>query len=153
MRWSTAVDNEIFSNQSATIYTTYYLTLILIYRPFSQASALLPQPHQDAPARPRKGFPFPADTICTSAAHSAISIVDAQTRRGLSNIPNMIAVAHVAAVTQLITVHTLQTMSGARDVDRIARLRECERYLEDVQTCIRCLELAESRWIMARKFL
>ncbi|EJD02602.1 uncharacterized protein FOMMEDRAFT_84516, partial [Fomitiporia mediterranea MF3/22] len=154
LRLSNGIENDVFSNQSATLYTSYYLALILIYRPFSHASALLPEPQQDAPARPNKTFPFPADSICTSAAHSAVRIIDAQMRRGLSNIPNMVSVAHIAAVTQLMSMHAAQvTASGSRDVDPSARLREREKYLQDVEKCIRCLEMAESRWIMARRFL
>ena len=147
MRWSSGIENDIFSNQSATIYTSYYLALILIYRPFTQAAALFPMPNEEAPARPIKDFPFPADSICLSAARSAIRILDEQTQRGMSNIPVLIVVAHIAAVTVLMSLRASQlSYSGMRYSER-------ERCLEDVEKCIRYLEMSQSRWIMARKFL
>ncbi|KAL5485496.1 hypothetical protein ACEPAI_8138 [Sanghuangporus weigelae] len=159
LRWSASIENDIFSNQSASIYATYYLALTLIYRPFSQASALIPSPNQDASTRPVKNFPFPADSICTSAARSAIRIIDEQTRRGMSNIPVLIVVAHLAAVTLLMDLQASQLsgagtgVGGTRKADLAVREKERKRYVEDVEKCIKYLEMCESRWIMARKFL
>ena len=159
LRWSPDIEDDLFSNQSATLYTTYYLLLILVYRPFSTTSAFLPQPNQDVPTNnpasgitPSKPFPFPADSIIASAAQSAIRIVEVQTGKGLSNIPNMLAVAQISAVTRLMGMHAAAT-SSAGPLDMKARLKEREKALGDVEKCIKCLEMAESRWIMARKFL
>ncbi|KAH8107479.1 fungal-specific transcription factor domain-containing protein [Phellopilus nigrolimitatus] len=156
LRWSPSIKDDLFANQSATIYATYYLTLILIYRPFSHASAFLPQ--KDAPARPAapSTFPFPADSICTNAAHSAIRIIDIQARRGFSNIPNMVSVAQLCAVTQLMSLHSEKAVRSDEAVTseaQAARVRERERITQDIAKCIQCLELVESRWIMARRFL
>ncbi|KAI5118928.1 hypothetical protein M0805_003752 [Coniferiporia weirii] len=148
LRWSSGIEHDIFANQSATIYTSYYLALILIYRPFSQASVYLPQ--QDIPAKPKALFPFPADSICSNSAHAAIRIIEVQMRRGLSNIPNMIAVSQVCAATLLMGLHASQ---ATHEGDLETKKGESERVMQDVEKCIRCLELAESRWIMARKFL
>ncbi|THH02715.1 hypothetical protein EW145_g6716 [Phellinidium pouzarii] len=148
LRWAAHIENEVFANQSATIYSTYYLVLILIYRPFSQASVYLPQ--QDVPAKPSKPFPFPADSICANAAHSAIRIIDVQTRRGMSNVPNMISVAQMCAVTQLMGLYVLR---ASRESDAGTKARERDRIMQDIERCIHCLELVESRWIMARKFI
>lgn len=72
--------------------------------------------------------------------------------KGLSNIPVMLAVAQVAATARLMGLHAI--MSGASGPQSVkARMKERENVLADVDKCIHCLELVESRWIMARKFL
>lgn len=146
--------DDVFSSQSALIYTTYYLTLILIYRPFGSTQTVLPD--NDVPGKSRKPFPFPADSICASAAHSATVIVDAQVRKGSFFIPNMINVAQMCSVIQLMNYYAHVALRKGQDPGNpsfVSEMREQERAMEDVDKCIRCLELAESRWIMARKFL
>ena len=91
-----------------------------------------------------KPFPFPADSIIASAAQSAIRIVETQTKEGLSNIPNLISVAHLAAVAQLVGIHTTG-IGGMGDGSKQERLKERERAIRDVEKCMKCLEIAEDR--------
>ena len=103
---------------------------------------------------PSRPFPFPADSIVASAAQSAIRIIEAQIKKGITNIPNMLAVVHIVATTLLMGLHAAAAgvgASGNKDIE--TRKREREKALDDVRKCTECLELAESRWIMARKFL
>lgn len=148
------MQDDVFSSQSSLIYTSYYLTLILIYRPFGSAQKILPS--NDVPGKSRKPFPFPADSICANAAHSATVIVDTQVRKGPSYIPNMISVVQMCSVVQLMNYYAHATLKKGHDTGSLAfttEKREQEQAMEDVQKCIRCLEMVEPRWIMARKFL
>lgn len=148
------MQDDVFSSQSSLIYTSYYLTLILIYRPFGSAQKILPC--NDVPGKSRKPFPFPADSICANAAHSATIIVDTQVRKGSFFIPNMISVTQMCSVVQLMNYYAHVTLKKDRTLGSLAiatAKREQEQAMEDVQKCIRCLESAEPRWIMARKFL
>ena len=110
-------------------------------------------------------------------------------RRGLSNIPNMISVAQMSAVTLLMGLYTLPSASSASGSSSsfpnagssfgagtgststgfrgmglgaaggnkadpmMAKQMERDGYMADILKCIKCLELSESRWIMARRFL
>lgn len=146
--------DDVFSSQSAQIYTSYYLTLILIYRPFGTAQMMLPD--NDVPRKTRKPFAFPADSICANAAHSATIILDTQVRRGSFSIPNMINVAQLCAAIQLMSFYAHKALKRNQEPESAvyaAEKREQDRALEDVNRCMRFLELVEPRWIMARKFL
>lgn len=114
----------------------------MIYRPFSSFAEYVP--HPDAPATTSKAFPFPADSICTNAAHSAIRILDVQLHNEVLHIPNVVSVAQICAAVQLMNLHTLLKLNKQHAVNSV---------VEDIGTCIRGLEMVQSRWIMARKFL
>ena len=72
VRWRPDMEDRTFATQAATLYTTYHLVQILIYRPFSQMAAYLPPDgradavHATAVALVVRGrkrpFPFPADS-------------------------------------------------------------------------------------------
>jgi hypothetical protein len=62
--WDGKHKTQIFLNQSAMLYTTYYWTQIQVHRRF------IPRPGQDST------IPFPSLTICTNAARSCIHIIE-----------------------------------------------------------------------------
>lgn len=62
----------------------------------------------------------------------------------------------MCSVVQLMNYYAHVTLKKDQDTGSLATVtekREQEQAMDDVQKCIRCLELAEPRWIMARKFL
>ena len=94
----------------------------------------------------KRPFPFPADSICMTAAHSAVRVLEAQARRGSANVPLLVNVAQICGATLLMGLHT-QAPPAARDA------KERGRIVQDVQRCIACLKLAEARWVMARRYM
>lgn len=137
------------------MYGCYYLTLILIYRPFSLMAAYLPPDGRSDTVHAtavqsrnsrKRPFPFPADSICMTAAHSAVRVLESQARRGAANVPLMVNVAQICGATLLTGLHT-QAPPAARDT------KERVRIVEDVEKCIACLKLAQARWVMARRYM
>lgn len=144
--------NETFANQAATLYTTYYLCQILIYRPF----ILFPAISND-PSRPRvipiaySDFPFPAQAICINAAKSCARIVDTQMKRGIVNLPNLIAVSYISAGTLLTNVWDLKAKEQTRQAAQLEDVKPqyiqtIQDLLDDVTIFMKALEYAELRW-------
>ncbi|KAJ7696764.1 hypothetical protein B0H17DRAFT_869514, partial [Mycena rosella] len=75
LRWDPNQENQIFLNQSAALYASYYQAQILIHRPF------IPAPGKD----------FPSLAICANAAWSCRHVMDVQTRRSrrLLHLPSV----------------------------------------------------------------
>ncbi|KAJ6465598.1 fungal-specific transcription factor domain-containing protein [Mycena vitilis] len=80
LRWDPARigPDDVFFDQSAALYCNYYLTQILIHRPFIPAM------------RSRRAFKttikgFPSLTICNNAARACSRVVEAHTRRRPNN--------------------------------------------------------------------
>lgn len=152
LRWSPGLPNEIFSTQASTLYTTYYLVQLLIYRPFIPFPAI-----SNDPSRPRVSpiaypdFPFPAQAICVNAAKSCARIVDAQMKRGFFNIPNLIAVSHISAAMLLTTVWDLKAKERASQTSlsediKPQYIQMIQTLLEDVALFMKALEYTEMRW-------
>lgn len=153
------MQHSVFANQAATLYTTYYLTQILIYRPFIPLAPTSTHPSQTRSVpMAYDSFPFPAFTICNSAAKSCVRILGIQMKRGLSNIPNFISVAHICAAVLLANVWDLKTKDKAQQLGQLEDvkpqfLQTIDILLDDVSVFIHALELVEKRWDNAHLFL
>jgi hypothetical protein len=152
VRWSPGMPNEIFANQASTLYTSYYLCQVLIYRPFIPFPAI-----SNDSSRPRvhpiayPDFPFPAQAICINAAKSCARIVDAQLTRGVFNFPNLIAVSYISAALLLANVWDLKSkertgQSGHLEDVKPQHVQMIQTLLEDVTVFMKALEYAELRW-------
>jgi hypothetical protein len=152
VRWSPGLSNDIFANQAATLYNSYYLNQILIYRPFIPFPTI-----SNDPSRPRVSpiaypdFPFPAQAICINAAKSCARIVEAQMKRGFSNVPNLIAVSHISAALLLTGVWDLKAKELAHQTDQLEDIKpqfiqKIQTLLDDVDVFIKALEYVELRW-------
>lgn len=133
--------DPLFASQSATLYTSYYLLLLLVYRPF------IPPPNAarvNGKPEITEEYPFPALAICVSAARAGVRILERQIARGASNIPNLIAVAHLCGATLLVDVWESKKQNQKANVSDSVR---------DVQICLKALSLCSDRWESAALFL
>lgn len=102
--------NRAYATQSATLFLGYYLNQILIYRPF------IPSVKSDTSTKTtssRVSFPFPALPICLNAARTAIRILQAEKKAGLSNIPIIIKACQEAGGILITHVWRLKTRNRA----------------------------------------
>jgi len=143
------MENHVFANQSATIYTAYYLTQILIHRPFIRPpSHPLPNDGLQGHAHTTDDTLCPALDVCTNAAKSCARIVEKQLQRGLSNIPNLISVAHICAAILLVNVWNLKAEEKAKSAEDVKPplAQTIEVLMNDVYIFMRALEGVGSRW-------
>ncbi|KAM5543320.1 hypothetical protein V8D89_003194 [Ganoderma adspersum] len=68
LKWDPNRENEVFMNQSCTLYATYYWLQICVHRPFI------------SPSKANR-LPFPSLTICTNAARSATHVMETQFKK------------------------------------------------------------------------
>jgi hypothetical protein len=127
--------------QSATLYTSYYLLILLIYRPF------IPPPNVkriNGIPQPPGAYPFPALSMCVHAAYSAVKIIRAQMDKGEFNIPSFLAVSHLSGAIILMNIWELKRQDPNVNV---------ESDIADVHTCLRALEIGKDRWETASMFM
>lgn len=150
------MDNLELSVQSATLHVTYYLTLMLIYRPLitmspPSSSIISHKPSELSPPM----FPdaSPAILICTNAARSCARIVEIQLRDGVNNyyIPSVVNIAYVCAgllsylIWNLKAQEKAQPSECSRDV-KPPIAQSIEDYMADVHIFVRALEQTKLRW-------
>ncbi|KAJ7089025.1 fungal-specific transcription factor domain-containing protein [Mycena crocata] len=135
LRWDPHQENQVFLDQSAALYTTYYHAQIMIHRPF------IPAPGKEPSSI--SSISFPSLAICANAARACGHVLDVQTRRGrgLLFLPNAITALFDSAVVLLINVWSIV---GGRNSPR-----DFDRATADVQNCVRVLHLYERRWRVA----
>ncbi|KAJ7672018.1 fungal-specific transcription factor domain-containing protein [Mycena rosella] len=129
LRWNPNQDNQIFLDQSAALYATYYHAHIVMHRPF------IPAPGKESLSNTNS----PSLAICANAARSCGHVMDVQMRRGrgLLPLPQLIPVLFNCAVVLLINVWAV-----------VGQSQTTERYnrtTADVQNCIRVLRFYERR--------
>ncbi|KAG7440028.1 uncharacterized protein BT62DRAFT_911669 [Guyanagaster necrorhizus] len=147
LKWSSQLENSIYSNLSATLYTAYYLTQMLIYRPFIPSPAAC----DGRPSNSTSSFPFPALAICTNAAKSCAHIVEEQMLQGLWNIPNLISISHISCGVLLVGIWDLkakervQLASGIEDI-KPPLVQALEPLMKDISIFLKALEWAAPRY-------
>jgi hypothetical protein len=152
------MDNLEQSVQSATLYVSYYLTLMLIYRPLitmsPPSSSTIPhQPYPSELSPPM--FPDTNSTIliCTNAARSCARIVEVQLRDGMNNfyIPSVINIAYVCAgflsymIWNMKAQEKAQRSECSRDV-KPPIAQSIEDHMADAHIFMRALEQTKLRW-------
>ena len=174
VRWSKDISDQIFLNQAATLNACYYLTIMLIYRPFIDHPVTYAQPDAPTSMSEIKKLPYPAFSICTNAAHAAIKTLDEVEQASMDgywNTHGCVAITQTAAGVQLMRLWdpNLQGKRGSRMDKKYVRLvkredgdnkwtiheglSEREMLLEDLEIAQRLLDTAADRWIMARRFV
>ncbi|KAG5635679.1 hypothetical protein H0H81_010417 [Sphagnurus paluster] len=93
LRWDPTRENDIFFNQSASLYSAYYHVRILVHRPF------IPSPRN-----PRAALAFPSLAICTNAARACSHVLDAQRKRFSVAPPPLQTSAFSAGVVLLLSL-------------------------------------------------
>ncbi|KAG2111269.1 fungal-specific transcription factor domain-containing protein [Suillus discolor] len=154
LQWSPHMEDPFFANQSVTLYTTYYLIHILIYRPFLPGSL-----RSLSNAAPHANMPVPCIAICVNAGKSCAKILRAQIQRGISNIPTLICGSHMCAAILLMNFWDLKWQErnqlqsgGVEDVKPTLAVAMAE-LLEDVSFFIQVLEHLKPRWRNAEMYL
>ncbi|KAF9064495.1 fungal-specific transcription factor domain-containing protein [Rhodocollybia butyracea] len=125
LRWDPNRENIIFFNQSAMLYTHYYLVQILVHRPF------IPSPRKPSP------LSFPSLAICTNAARSASHVIDVQRRRNGFLDPSAMISVFTAGVVLLLNIW------GGR---RSGLSTDPNKEMADVYKCMQALKVSEERY-------
>ncbi|KAJ7024312.1 hypothetical protein C8F04DRAFT_1302933 [Mycena alexandri] len=127
--WNPFQENDIFFEQSATLYASFYHVQIMVHRLF---------------IRTLNSSTFKSLAICTNAARSCSQIADVKSRRGGILPPSQfIKSAFDSAVVLLLNV-----FGGTRSGLSIDTARE----LVDVYKCMRFLKQTEHRCQIAGRF-
>ncbi|KAJ6541602.1 fungal-specific transcription factor domain-containing protein [Mycena capillaripes] len=168
LRWDPNQRNQIFLDQSAVLYSTYYHAQILIHRPF------IPAPGKES--RSNVGdtsllsfdtethilkISFPSLAICANAARSCGHVLDVQSRRsrGLLHYPSLMVTRHPSTTLQWLTGMQTALFDSAVvllvNVWAIGGGRKSQteedftRATADAENCVRVLHLYERRWRLA----
>ncbi|KAJ7703127.1 fungal-specific transcription factor domain-containing protein [Mycena rosella] len=144
LRWSDRIEDDELSNQSATLYTTYYLAEMLMYRAFIPPIAA---PSSPAPQLPHISASFPALAFCINAARSSARIVEVQMARGWTNVPTLVAVSQLSAGILTLGVWDAKAKQQQDSEDVKPPLAHTiAPLMDDIGIFLGALEWAESRW-------
>ncbi|KAF9012382.1 hypothetical protein BDQ17DRAFT_1387125 [Cyathus striatus] len=133
LRWSEKMHDPIFAGQSATVFTAYYLTEILIYRPFI--------PNQRVSSSNIPPFSYSAFDVCIKAARASARITKVEMERGLSNVPNTIAIWEKT-----------QPLNESKDT-KPPLAHQIDGLTNDVKIFVNALEYARPRWSIVQSYL
>ncbi|KAL0956545.1 hypothetical protein HGRIS_002685 [Hohenbuehelia grisea] len=157
LQWSPSIRDPIFANQSVSLYTTYYMTQILIYRPF--LAAISSSPPTSGSASPNRDSPALALAICTQAARSCARILEDQMPKGVSSVQNLINASHICAASLSVKVWDIKKGEQGLSAVSTAPLQPGQpepsipELMSDINFFISALQWAESRWEIASYFL
>ncbi|KAG6901646.1 hypothetical protein C0995_009645 [Termitomyces sp. Mi166 len=129
VRWDPTRSDEVFFNQSASLYCFYQHIQILVHRPFIPTSET-----------PTKALPFPSLAICTNAARACSTALDIQRQRFGLAPPPLTTAAFSAGVVLLLSIW------GGR---RSGLTTDFDKEMVNVKKCMDVLALAEVRWYLA----
>ncbi|KAI1784087.1 fungal-specific transcription factor domain-containing protein [Ganoderma leucocontextum] len=156
LRWRPDMEDRTFASQAATLYTTYHLVQIIIYRPFIHIprGRSLNRPYSSQ----RSAFSQTALSICLNAARAGAYIMDVQTRRGMLNITNIIHVSFVCAGVLLVRLWDLIGQYGtSRGIvspeGRAQMSQEISSIVGEIGDVMARLEEVSPKWELAREML
>ncbi|KAJ7153951.1 fungal-specific transcription factor domain-containing protein [Mycena crocata] len=132
LRWDPTRTDDLFFDQSAALYCSYYLAQILVHRPFIPAVR-----------RTDSASKFPSLTICNNAARACSHVADTQQRR---RPDNPLVFGHTAVFTAGIVL--LINIWGANRTGQVP-----DDDLSDVHRCMRVLRAYKARWPSAGPLL
>ncbi|KAJ7859690.1 fungal-specific transcription factor domain-containing protein, partial [Mycena leptocephala] len=135
LRWDPHRENFIFSQQSASLYASYYHVQIQIHRPF------IPAPGRSSPFWFLICYQaYPSLAVCANSARSCSHVMEVQARRGI------LPLAHVKmALFDSSVILLLIVWSGKQNGMTIDASKE----IRDVHTCLNILRSFERRWQIA----
>ncbi|KAF8972347.1 fungal-specific transcription factor domain-containing protein [Flammula alnicola] len=125
LRWDPNREDDMFFNQSVSLYSTYYYIQILIHRPF------IPSPSKPSP------LSFPSLAICTNAARSCSHVIDVQRQR--TRCQNR-GLRYIAVFTSAVVL--LLSIWGGK---RSGLSTDPNREMADVHKCMQVLRNFEAR--------
>ncbi|EJU04909.1 hypothetical protein DACRYDRAFT_114226 [Dacryopinax primogenitus] len=125
LKWDPSVEDSLWFDQSATLFSTYYQLQILIHRPF------IPSPRRPSP------LSFPSLAICSNAARSSAHICEHVRRRKATILPGIIVSAFTSGIVLLINV-----WGGKKTGMKLDPTSQ----LQDTHNCMQVLKMAERSW-------
>ncbi|KAF9463753.1 fungal-specific transcription factor domain-containing protein [Collybia nuda] len=128
LRWNPHREDDIFFNQSASLWCFYYHIQILVHRPF------IPSPRRPVP------LPFPSLAICTNAARSCSHVASIQGQRFTIAPPPIQTTAFSSGVVLLLNI-----WGGKRS----GITTDPNKEMTDVHKCMSVLKMSETRWFLA----
>ncbi|KAJ7084451.1 fungal-specific transcription factor domain-containing protein [Mycena belliarum] len=141
LRWSEQIEDDELANQSATLYTTYHLSEMLMYRAFIPPVAT---PSSPAPRMPHISASFPALAFCINAARSSARIVEVQLARGWTNVPTVVSVSQLSAA--ILTLGVWDAKAKHQHDVKPPVAHSIASLMADIGIFIGALECAASRW-------
>ncbi|KAJ7451835.1 fungal-specific transcription factor domain-containing protein [Mycena galericulata] len=129
LRWDPHMEHPVFGPQSAVLYASYYHVQIQVHRIFMTS----PTPN----AVPGN---YPSLAICANSARSCSHIMDVAFRKGFMCTPHTLSAIADSGVVLLLNVW------GGR---RVGLATDPQKCLQDVETCLRLLQMYELRWQVA----
>ncbi|KAH9858811.1 fungal-specific transcription factor domain-containing protein [Lenzites betulinus] len=156
LQWRPGMEDRAFASQAATLYTTYQMVQILIYRPFIRIPRGIHMAHPIPPRR--QAFSQKSLAICLSSARAASYILDVQISRGMLNITNIIHVSYVCAGVLLMHLWDLIRQYGVQrhmsPPDARAQMsQEISSIMGEIGDWIARLEDVSAKWELAREML
>ncbi|KDR75839.1 hypothetical protein GALMADRAFT_68653, partial [Galerina marginata CBS 339.88] len=151
LRWQDTMDVPVFSAQSATLFSTFYLTRMLVHRPLIAPSP--PNSPFEKGSEVAVSMSDPAILICSEAASACARIVEFQLQHGIHdfNVPNIIGVSHASAALLLLSAWKLKVQE--RDLRRkdVADIKpplaqRIEQKVADIKIFLHALEELRPRW-------
>ena len=150
------MEERTFASQAATLYTTYHLVQILVYRPFIRVPRMRSAAHPVSSER--SAFAHKALSVCLSSARAASYILDVQIKRGMLNITNVVHVSFVCAGVLLVHLWDLIRQYGmsrgiASAETRAQMSHEISSVMGEIGDLMGRLEEVSAKWELAREML
>jgi hypothetical protein len=157
VRWTPEIEDAMQANQSATLYTTYNLVMILMQRAFLPSSIALLCSPRDIPPTPSLAHALTARAVSVNAAKAIVRILTIVHKRALSNIPLLLVSAEITAAVLCIDRWIIKAREGTSPT-RAGRLapasaQTIEYHLQDLKSLLAILRWAAPRWETARERL
>jgi hypothetical protein len=158
VKWSPDIEDAVVANQSATLYTTYNLVMILMQRAFVPSSlALLSSPRDIRPTPPGLAQALTARAVSVNAAKATAQILMIVHRRSLSNIPVLLVGAEIAAAVLCVDRWIIKAREGigpGRDgALSPTAAQKIESHMQDVNLLLTAFRWAAPRWETAQEKL
>ncbi|KAJ7497517.1 fungal-specific transcription factor domain-containing protein [Mycena latifolia] len=128
LRWDPHRENFIFSQQSASLYASYYHVQIQIHRPF------IPVPGRSSP------LSYASLAVCANSARSCTHVMDVQSRRGILPLAHVKMALFDSAVILLLIIWSRKKTGIVIDASKEIR---------DVQAVLNIFRSFERRWQIA----
>ncbi|PCH43649.1 hypothetical protein WOLCODRAFT_138497 [Wolfiporia cocos MD-104 SS10] len=154
LKWSTTMEDDIFTSQSALLHMSYYLVQISIYRPF------IPVPHMQSAERHghRQQAPdkLSALSICASAAKAGTHILEVLLHKGFPRNTVVVHYAFVYAGVLVVNLWNQIAKEGRHEawrtrVPSAEMLPAVEAQTKELLQLINLLDNMRPRWELARE--
>ncbi|KAI0930432.1 hypothetical protein AcW1_009125 [Taiwanofungus camphoratus] len=160
LKWSSGIQDDVLAAQSATLYLSYYLLQITVYRPFISIPRILAsnaaRGEQCRNVANQPDFPLSALSICVNAAKAGTYILEALSPRRASRQTIIVQLAFVYAGVLLVNLW-IQIARGCLQKEAYPnssedhKVQTMETLTEDIVKLMKLLDNMSPRWDFARE--